>query len=116
MARPPNRRLMLLDEPASGLSIGERERLTELLLGSPEDVTLILIEHDMDVALNVADYVTMMHDGTRSSRAHRRRFAATRWCTTSISESLPRRGRRARGGARVSEVLLEIEGLDAMYG
>jgi branched-chain amino acid transport system ATP-binding protein len=55
--------LMMLDEPASGLSRGERERLTELLLGLPPDVTLILIEHDMDVALTVAQYVTMMHDG-----------------------------------------------------
>ena len=55
----------MLDEPASGLSFGERERLTELLLGLPADVTLILIEHDMDVALTVAGYVTMMHDGRK---------------------------------------------------
>ena len=56
-------RLMMLDEPASGLSRGEREKLTQLLLGLDRDVTLILIEHDMDVALRVAEYVTMMHDG-----------------------------------------------------
>ena len=49
----------------SGLSFGERERLTELLLGLPTDVTLILIEHDMDVALTVAGFVTMMHDGRK---------------------------------------------------
>jgi branched-chain amino acid transport system ATP-binding protein len=55
--------LMMLDEPASGLSRGERERLTELLLGLDRNVTLILIEHDMDVALTVAERVTMMHDG-----------------------------------------------------
>jgi branched-chain amino acid transport system ATP-binding protein len=63
MASAVQPRLMLLDEPASGLSRGERERLTELLLSLPVDVTLILIEHDMDVALTVARYVTMMHDG-----------------------------------------------------
>jgi branched-chain amino acid transport system ATP-binding protein len=35
------------------------------LLGLPADVTLILIEHDMDVALTVAGRVTMMHDGEK---------------------------------------------------
>ena len=54
---------MMLDEPASGLSRGERVALTEMLLALDRDVTLILIEHDMDVALRVADRVTMMHDG-----------------------------------------------------
>ena len=63
MARASNPRLMMLDEPASGLSRGERTALTELLLSLDPAITLILIEHDMDVALRVADRVTMMHDG-----------------------------------------------------
>ena len=63
MARASNPRLMMLDEPASGLSRGERVALTELLLGLDPAITLIIIEHDMDVALRVADRVTMMHDG-----------------------------------------------------
>ena len=63
MARAPNPHLMMLDEPASGLSRGERVALTELLLSLDPSITLILIEHDMDVALRVADRVTMMHDG-----------------------------------------------------
>jgi branched-chain amino acid transport system ATP-binding protein len=63
MARASNPRLMMLDEPASGLSRGERTALTELLLSLDPSITLILIEHDMDVALRVADRVTMMHDG-----------------------------------------------------
>ena len=54
---------LMLDEPASGLSRGERELLTELLLGLDRDITLILIEHDMDIALTVAEQVTMMNDG-----------------------------------------------------
>ena len=56
-------RILMLDEPASGLARGERVLLTELLLGLDRDITLILIEHDMDVALRVAERVTMMHDG-----------------------------------------------------
>jgi branched-chain amino acid transport system ATP-binding protein len=59
-ARP---RMLMLDEPASGLSRGERVLLTELLLGLDPGITLILIEHDMDIALRVAESVTMMHDG-----------------------------------------------------
>ncbi len=61
MASDPS--ILLLDEPASGLSRGERQRLTELLAGLPEDVTLVLIEHDMDVALTTARRVVVMADG-----------------------------------------------------
>jgi branched-chain amino acid transport system ATP-binding protein len=55
--------MMMLDEPCSGLSRGERQLLTDLLIGLDRDITLIVIEHDMDVALRVAEQVTMMHDG-----------------------------------------------------
>jgi branched-chain amino acid transport system ATP-binding protein len=63
VARASDPKIMMLDEPAAGLSRGERALLTELLLTLDRDVTLILIEHDMDVALTVAERVTMMHDG-----------------------------------------------------
>jgi branched-chain amino acid transport system ATP-binding protein len=55
----------MLDEPASGLSRGERERLVELLEALPRDTTVILIEHDMDVALRVAERVVVMADGEK---------------------------------------------------
>jgi branched-chain amino acid transport system ATP-binding protein len=63
MALAAEPRALMLDEPASGLSRGERQLLTEILLGLDREITLILIEHDMDIALNVAERVTMMHDG-----------------------------------------------------
>jgi branched-chain amino acid transport system ATP-binding protein len=63
MARASDPKLMMLDEPAAGLSRAERIALTELLLRLDPEITLILIEHDMDVALRVAEWVTMMHDG-----------------------------------------------------
>jgi branched-chain amino acid transport system ATP-binding protein len=63
MARAADPKLMMLDEPAAGLSRAERVKLTELLLALDPEITLILIEHDMDVALRVARWVTMMHDG-----------------------------------------------------
>jgi branched-chain amino acid transport system ATP-binding protein len=65
MARATDPVLMLLDEPASGLSRGERVALTDQLLELDKSITLILIEHDMDVALRVAERVMMMHDGRK---------------------------------------------------
>jgi branched-chain amino acid transport system ATP-binding protein len=56
-------RMLLLDEPAAGLSRAERQLLTSLLLSLDREVTLLIIEHDMDVALTVAERVTMMHEG-----------------------------------------------------
>ena len=63
MALAAEPRILMLDEPAAGLSRGERRLLTELLLGLDPEITLVLIEHDMDIALVVAEQVTMMHDG-----------------------------------------------------
>jgi len=63
MALGGDPKLMMLDEPAAGLSRGERAALTDLLLGLDRTITLILIEHDMDIALTVAERVTMLHDG-----------------------------------------------------
>jgi branched-chain amino acid transport system ATP-binding protein len=62
MALASEPKILMLDEPASGLSRGERTLVTDLLLALDRDITLILIEHDMDVALRVAERVTMMHD------------------------------------------------------
>ncbi len=56
-------RLLLLDEPAAGLSAKERTDLIAILQNLPAHVTFILIEHDMEVALRVADSVTVMHNG-----------------------------------------------------
>jgi branched-chain amino acid transport system ATP-binding protein len=55
--------VLMLDEPASGLSRGERERLIELLEALPPTVTVLLIEHDMDVAFQVSRRVVVMADG-----------------------------------------------------
>ena len=63
MALASDPQIMLLDEPASGLSRGERERLIELIDGLAADLTVVLIEHDMDVALSVSRRVVVMADG-----------------------------------------------------
>jgi branched-chain amino acid transport system ATP-binding protein len=63
MALASEPKLLMLDEPASGLSRGERQLLTGLMLALDPSITLVLIEHDMDIALRVAERVTVMHDG-----------------------------------------------------
>jgi branched-chain amino acid transport system ATP-binding protein len=63
MALAGEPRLLMLDEPAAGLSPAERPELNALLRDLPRSLTLILIEHDMDVALPVSDIVTVMKDG-----------------------------------------------------
>jgi branched-chain amino acid transport system ATP-binding protein len=56
-------RFILFDEPAAGLSPHERRDLVAILTSLPAHIGYIIIEHDLDVALRVAERVTMMHDG-----------------------------------------------------
>jgi len=56
-------RFILLDEPAAGLSPTERRDLVAILTSLPNHIGYIIIEHDLDVALKVSSYVTMMHNG-----------------------------------------------------
>jgi len=56
-------RFILFDEPAAGLSPAERRDLVAILNALPAHIGYIIIEHDLDVALRVSTYVTMMHNG-----------------------------------------------------
>lgn len=56
-------RFILFDEPAAGLSPTERRNLIEILNALPKHIGYIIIEHDLDVALRVSEYVSMMHNG-----------------------------------------------------
>jgi branched-chain amino acid transport system ATP-binding protein len=63
MALAQEPRLLLLDEPFAGLSIDERRDVRALLKDIPRDVTVVMIEHDMDTALDLADRLTLLHFG-----------------------------------------------------
>jgi len=63
MALAQNPKVLLLDEPFAGLSIDERSDVRKLLVAIPRDVTIVMIEHDMDTALDLADRITLMHFG-----------------------------------------------------
>ncbi len=56
-------RLILFDEPAAGLSPGERAELVALLNALPAHMGFIIIEHDLAIALRVVQRVTVMHNG-----------------------------------------------------
>jgi len=63
MALAQKPKVLLLDEPFAGLSIDERRDVHQLLLGIPRDVTIVMIEHNMDVALEFAERITLLHFG-----------------------------------------------------
>jgi branched-chain amino acid transport system ATP-binding protein len=63
MALAQNPKLLLLDEPFAGLSIDERADIQRLLRTIPRDVTIVMIEHNMDVALDFAERITLLHFG-----------------------------------------------------
>jgi branched-chain amino acid transport system ATP-binding protein len=56
-------KVLFLDEPCAGLSPAERQRISRMIGELPRDITLVMIEHDMDVALGLADRVTVLHQG-----------------------------------------------------
>jgi branched-chain amino acid transport system ATP-binding protein len=63
MALAQKPRLLMLDEPLAGLSQGERQTVRGLLDQIPRDVTIVMIEHDMDTALGFAERITLLHYG-----------------------------------------------------
>ncbi len=63
MALAQNPRVLLLDEPFAGLSVAERRDVLRLVTGIPREVTIVMIEHDMDVALDFAERITVLHFG-----------------------------------------------------
>jgi branched-chain amino acid transport system ATP-binding protein len=63
MALAQSPKVLLLDEPFAGLSIDERGEVQRLLAAIPRAVTVVMIEHNIDVALDLADRITLLHFG-----------------------------------------------------
>ena len=61
LARRP--RVLLLDEPTAGMSPAETERITGLIAGLDRALTILIVEHDMDVVFRIADRITVLHEG-----------------------------------------------------
>jgi len=71
MALAGRPRLLLLDEPTAGLSLAESRLMTALLQKLDSGITLLIIEHDMDVAFALTDRVTALHNGSVIADGHR---------------------------------------------
>jgi branched-chain amino acid transport system ATP-binding protein len=64
MALAQKPKVLLLDEPLAGLSREERAALKALIASIPREVTVVMIEHDMDTALDMAERITVLHYGS----------------------------------------------------
>jgi len=61
LARRP--RVLLLDEPTAGMSPAETDRIAALITALDRSITLLIVEHDMDVVFRLADRITVLHEG-----------------------------------------------------
>ena len=57
-------RTLLLDEPTAGMSPAETARITALIASLESSLTIVIVEHDMDVVFRLADRITVLHEGT----------------------------------------------------
>lgn len=58
-----NPKILLLDEPVAGVPAGERDELLSTVANLPTDVSILLIEHDMDLVFNFARQMTVLVNG-----------------------------------------------------
>lgn len=57
--------MLLLDEPLAGLSPGEREGIKHLIQDLRRGRTIVLVEHDMDAVFELAERITVLHEGRK---------------------------------------------------
>ena len=78
MALAGNPKVLLLDEPTSGLSPGESEMMVELLRKLDPSITLLIIEHHMDVVLDLAERIAVLHLGKKIADGPKEEVRANR--------------------------------------
>ncbi|MER3455846.1 MAG: ABC transporter [candidate division GAL15 bacterium] len=116
-------RLVVLDEPTSGMGQEESRAVVELIQRLRGEVAILLVEHDMDVVFQVADRITVLVDGRvvasgppevvrEDPEVHRA------YLGHALEEArAPRASSRPRAQANASgPALLEVQGLEASYG
>ena len=72
-------RLLLLDEPASGLNADESARLLELILSLQQaGISILLVEHNMDVVMRASDTIVVLHHGEKIAEGTPREICSDR--------------------------------------
>jgi len=56
-------KILLLDEPTAGMSPAETQAMLRMMTGLPRNITILIVEHDMDVVFSLADRVTVLNLG-----------------------------------------------------
>jgi len=110
-------RILLADEPLAGLSVAERERVGKLIKEVSTIIPVLLVEHDIDRVFDLADHVTVMHEGRvllDGDVETARQSAAVR--EVYIGSGTSAVAARARQGAHDDEVLARVETLNVHYG
>ncbi|WP_025617045.1 ATP-binding cassette domain-containing protein [Salinispora cortesiana] len=107
-------RLLLLDEPSAGLAAGEVTQLAELIRALSADITVLLVDHNLDFVAAVADTVTVLHHGqhvatgapaaTREHPEVRRVYLGTDLPTGPAAGSVPERPAATGAGTPVLRV------------
>jgi branched-chain amino acid transport system ATP-binding protein len=77
MALASEPKVLLLDEPAAGLSVPETKRMVDLIRSLDPALTLLIIEHDMDVAFELATEIVVLHNGRLLARGSRDEIRAS---------------------------------------
>lgn len=62
MAGAPS--ILFLDEPTAGMSPAETRRISELIKGLSAEISVVLVEHDMDLVMSISDAITVLHYGS----------------------------------------------------
>ena len=95
--------MLLLDEPAAGLSPEETRKMVSLVRTLKGRYTIVLIEHKMDIIMSVSDRISVMHFGALIAEG-----------SPAEIQAHPRSAPRLPGGG--GRLMLELENVDAYYG
>jgi len=110
--------LLLLDEPLAGLSAKERARIAELIRRLAGNLTVVLIEHDIDRVLALSDRITVMHQGrviAEGTPDEIQQNEEVQRAYLGKIHVMPEK-REAALGPKGERVLLQVEGINTFYG
>ena len=97
-------KILLLDEPTAGMSQGETDRIIRLIEKLVEQITIVLIEHDVEMVLSISDSISVLHQGTVIAEGSPDEIPKKQACPGSV----PREKKTMK--------ILELEDIHTYYG